>query len=234
MRIPFLSVSRKSDGLAAKQSPVTRRGLAGLAAAGLGASALPHLAGATEAPDPLELRVMLRGLVVSRPNDPVFRAVIDRQIQEIARILPVAPPLFAIYAAQGQSYTSFADAQTVSEITRAVLGAMISAQPVEFGYTDLNGDETQRRVLPLEVLFPRSGVQLLAHCELRGATRRFFLREMQGFRVTGGDFSGQRLQLIQAAARDLPETHFGPFEPEQVTGLPAAADYDPSATRPGA
>ena len=61
-------------------------------------------------------------------------------------------------------------------------GAIRANQPVAFGYTDLSGQETMRRVLPLALVHPAQGAKLLDWCEDRRDFRQFLLRAMQGLR----------------------------------------------------
>lgn len=80
----------------------------------------------------------------------------------------------------------------------ATLHAAIRAcQPVSFGYTDLSGNETARKVLPLALVHPPQGVKLLAWCEERGDFRQFFVRAMSHLTPRAGNFSEDRLALLE-------------------------------------
>lgn len=80
----------------------------------------------------------------------------------------------------------------------ATLHAAIRAcQPVALGYTDLSGNETARTVLPLALVHPPQGVKLLAWCEEREGFRQFFVRAMTTFTLQPGDFSANRMALLQ-------------------------------------
>ena len=80
----------------------------------------------------------------------------------------------------------------------ATLHAAIRAcQPVAFGYTDMDGNETSRTVLPLALVHPPQGVKLLAWCEEREGFRQFFVRAMEGLAARPGDFSDRRMTLLQ-------------------------------------
>jgi predicted DNA-binding transcriptional regulator YafY len=76
-------------------------------------------------------------------------------------------------------------------------GAIRASQPVAFDYTDLSGQETTRTVLPLALVHPPQGVKLLAWCAERKDFRQFFVRAMKGLTLRVGDFSGDRLALLQ-------------------------------------
>lgn len=75
--------------------------------------------------------------------------------------------------------------------------AIRACQPVAFGYTDLSGNETARTVLPLALVHPPQGVKLLAWCEEREGFRQFFVRAMTALTPQPGDFSADRMALLQ-------------------------------------
>ncbi len=80
----------------------------------------------------------------------------------------------------------------------AIMHAAIRAsQPVAFGYTDLDGNKTTRTVLPLALVHPPQGVKLLAWCAERQDFRQFFVRSMKGPTPQLGDFSGDRMALLE-------------------------------------
>ena len=51
--------------------------------------------------------------------------------------------------------------------------------------------------LPLALVHPPQGVKLLAWCEERKDFRQFFVRAMQGLTLGVGDFSQERMALLQ-------------------------------------
>ena len=80
----------------------------------------------------------------------------------------------------------------------AVLHAAIRAsQPVAFGYTDLDGNQTMRTVLPLALVHPPQGVKLLAWCAEREDFRQFFVRAMENPTLRPGDFGSDRMALLE-------------------------------------
>ena len=80
----------------------------------------------------------------------------------------------------------------------AILHAAIRAnQPVAFGYTDLDGNQTTRTVLPLALVHPPQGVKLLAWCAERQDFRQFFVRSMEAPTAQAGDFSENRMALLE-------------------------------------
>ena len=79
----------------------------------------------------------------------------------------------------------------------ALHGSIRACQPVTFGYADLSGQQTTRSVLPLVLVHPPQGVKLLAWCEERKDFRQFFVRAMRGLTHRAGDFSRERMALLQ-------------------------------------
>jgi predicted DNA-binding transcriptional regulator YafY len=80
----------------------------------------------------------------------------------------------------------------------AILHAAIRAnQPVAFGYTDPDGNQTTRTVLPLALVHTPQGVELLAWCTERQDFRQFFVRAIQGPAPQHGDFSHDRMTLLE-------------------------------------
>lgn len=186
---------------------LTRRALgtrfAGAAAAiGFGQGAA---ANGTATPVPVvdpDLRdAALRGLALAGyRGDPVTAAAANAALARLAETDPEAGLLGRIYqmldvrpAAYWPEHVPAAAAAAL-----AILHAAIRAsQPVAFGYTDLDGNETTRTVLPLALVHPPQGVKLLAWCAERQDFRQFFVRSMQGLTPRPGDFGGDRMALLE-------------------------------------
>ena len=186
---------------------LTRRALgtrlAGFAAMiGLGNSAA---AGAMSAPVPVmdpDLRdAALRGLALAGyRGDPVTAAAAHAAIDRLAASDPEGALLARIYQVLDVRPAQYwpEDVPEAAAADLAVLhGAILACQPVAFGYTDLSGNETTRSVLPLALVHPPQGVKLLAWCEVRAGFRQFFVREITGLTLRAGDFSDERLALLQ-------------------------------------
>lgn len=185
--------------------PLTRRALgarlAGAAAAiGLGGGVA---AAGTAAPDP-ELRdAMLRGLALAdHRGDPVAAAAAEAALARLAETDPEAGLLGRIYRMLDTRPAAYwrqdVPATEAAAADLAVLHAAIRAcQPVTFGYTDLSGNATVRRVLPLVLVHPPQGVKLLAWCEEREDFRQFFVRAIRDLTPRRGDFSARRMALLE-------------------------------------
>jgi predicted DNA-binding transcriptional regulator YafY len=186
---------------------LTRRALgtrlAGFAAAiGFGQSAATSVAAQpASALDP-ELRdAALRGLALaSHRGDPVAAKAAEATLARLAETDPEAALLGRIYQlldVRPAAYWHGDLPKAAAADLSALHGAIRASQPVAFGYTDLSGQETTRTVLPLALVHPPQGVKLLAWCEERRDFRQFFVRAMLGLALKEGDFSWNRLALLQ-------------------------------------
>lgn len=177
--------------------------LAGLAAAiGLGQSAATSVASQPASTLDPELRdAALRGLALaSRRGDPVAAAAAEVTLDRLRETDPEAALLGRIYQLLDARPAAYwhEDLPEASAADLATLHGTISAsQPVAFGYTDLSGQETTRMVLPLALVHPPQGVKLLAWCAERRDFRQFFVRAMRELTLGEGDFSGNRMALLQ-------------------------------------
>lgn len=190
-RVPPLTLTRRALG--------TR--LAGAAVAmgfGNGAAASPM---ANPVPDPDLRDAALRGLALAgHRGDPVTAAAARAAMERLSETDPEGAVLARLY-----QLLDVRPAQYVPENLRpaavadlATLHAAIRAcQPVTFGYTDLSGNQTARTVLPLALVHPPQGLKLLAWCAEREAFRQFFVRAMRELTPQPGDFSEDRLALLQ-------------------------------------
>lgn len=196
----------KSPPEAASDTLLTRRALgarlAGVAAAaGLGAAPAALSAAPQPALDPALRDAALRGLALAgHRGDPVTAAAAKAALAQLAQTDPEAAILGQLYQLLDVRPCALyrLDLPDAAETDLAALHVAIAAcHPVAFGYTDLSGNQSTRRVLPLALVHPPQGVKLLAWCEMRAGFRQFFVREMTGLEVRPGDFSAERLALLQ-------------------------------------
>lgn len=188
----------------AKPAALTRRALGGrfvgvAAAIGMGRGAQAAIA--APALD-LDLRdATLRGLALAgHRGDAVSAAAANAALDRMAHTDPEGALLGRIYqlldvrpAAYWRSDAPEAPAETL----RILHLAIRASQPVAFGYTDLSAEQSTRKVLPLALVHPPQGVKLLAWCEKRAGFRQFFVRAIEGLVPQSGDFSADRLALLQ-------------------------------------
>lgn len=186
---------------------LTRRALgtriAGAAAAigfGNGAAA-STMANPAPVLDPDLRDAALRGLALAgHRGDPVTAAAADAAIERLSQTDPEGAILARLYQLLDVRPAQYwpEDMPEAAAADLAMLHAAIrTRQPVAFGYTDLSGNETARTVLPLALVHPPQGVKLLAWCEEREDFRQFFVRAMRWLTPQAGDFSSDRLALLQ-------------------------------------
>lgn len=186
---------------------LTRRALgtrlAGFAAAiGFGQSVATSVAAQPASALDLELRdAALRGLALaSHRGDPVAATAAEATLAQLAETDPEAALLGRIYQlldVRPAAYWHGDLPEAAAADLSALHGAIRASQPVAFGYTDLSGQETTRTVLPLALVHPPQGVKVLAWCEERRDFRQFFVRAMRELALREGDFSGERMALLQ-------------------------------------
>lgn len=197
-RAPSLTLTRRA--LATR--------LAGAAAlAGFGnALAARTVAGAAPLPgagllDPDLRDAALRGLALAgHRGDPVAAASAEAALARLSQSDPEAALLGRIYQLCDVRPAVFwperLPAPAAADLA-CLHDAILARQPVAFGYTDLSGRASTRSVLPLVLVHPAQGVKLLAWCEQRRDFRQFFVRAMQGLSPRPGDFSRDRLALLE-------------------------------------
>lgn len=147
--------------------------------------------------DPMALHHLLRGLVfLDRFGDPVVEDDAAALLEHIERRLPGASMLVELYRAY--HHDGFAPFQRAEERGNLAIlhRAVAEARPVACHYTDLNGQATDRTVLPLALVHPPHGIQLLAWCELRGDYRKFFVDMMQDTVLQEPCFADRRFDLL--------------------------------------
>ena len=151
--------------------------------------------------DPEFREAALRGLALAgHRGDPAAAAAARATLARLAETDPEAALLGRLYQMLDVRPAAYwpADMPAAAEADLAMLHAAIRAcQPVAFCYTDLSGQATTRRVLPLVLVNPPQGVKLLAWCEERAGFRQFFVRAMRGLARQPGDFTAGRLALLQ-------------------------------------
>ena len=186
---------------------LTRRALgtrlAGVASAiGFGQSAATSVAALPASPrDPNRGAAALGGFAVAGPRgSPSPATTAEATLARLAETDPEAALLGSIYQlldVRPAAYWHDDLPEAATEDLATLHGAIRASQPVAFGYTDLSGQESTRTVLPLALVHPPQGVKLLAWCEERKDFRQFFVRAIKGLTLGVGDFSGDRLALLQ-------------------------------------
>lgn len=189
--------------LASLSPMVTRRALATRLAAGVAAVGLGATRATADAarPDPVLRDAMLRGLsLADRRGDPAGAAAARSALDRLAASDPEGALLCRIYRRLDDrpSASWCLDSPDAAEADLATLHASIDdCAPVRFGYTDLSERQSVRTVLPLALVHPPQGVKLLAWCQEASGYRQFFVRAMRDLTRQPGDFTQERLTLLQ-------------------------------------
>ena len=186
---------------------LTRRGLASRiagAAAAVGLGAGPGVR-AAPALDPDLRDAALRGLALAGyRGDPVTAAAARAAMARLAASDPEGALLARLYQMldvrpAGYFHAGMADGLpgAGAEDLAVLHEAITACHPVAFAYTDMEGEPSERMVLPLALVHPPQGVKLLAWCLARAGFRQFFVRAMRDLAPQPGDFRTERLALLE-------------------------------------
>lgn len=184
-------------GLSRRQFAGAALGMVSLPGAAAGADwDLSTLSGLSRA----QLALIVRNLAMLELGaDPILMQDCQTMIADIATVFPEAPQLVQLHRLYPPVRRYYASQGDMSDQLAALHEACLYSRPVWFHYTDQQGQQTSRQVLPIEIVHPATGIQLLAWCQKRQAQRKFFVSEVRDLRVLPGDFSDRRAQLIQGA-----------------------------------
>lgn len=143
----------------------------------------------------------LRGLALADGRqDPVRAKAAAEVLEKLDRDDPEAGLLVRIYQRFDVPPASYwlGDAYSPDPTHLERLhSAVRESRRVQITYTDLQGAETTRAVLPLALVHPVQGVKLLAWCEARQDFRQFFVRSMADVSAQSGEFVIRRLELLR-------------------------------------
>lgn len=187
---------------------VSRRALTLAAGSGLVAGALPTVATAAPAPLPLAglgrpaLDTLLRGVAaLDQLGEAGVAGQAARMLDDIAAVLPEARPLAELYRRfpTGQSERGVWR-RPVTVDMGLVEAALHEARPLLIRYRDLAGEETQREILPLALVYPDHAIFVLAWCQLRASYRQFLAHALLEVAPAAGSFKDRRLALIEGLA----------------------------------
>ena len=159
-----------------------------------------QVAGRLAGLDAMALHSLLRGLaLLELLGDPVIDEDAAALLEQIERRLPGAALLLALYRAYcGDGCHAYWRNEEAGDL-KTLHRAMAEARAVTFDYVDLKGDATRRRVLPLALVHPPHGIQLLSWCELRGDFRKFFVGAMTGVTLHEPGFENRRQTLLRGS-----------------------------------
>lgn len=142
----------------------------------------------------IESLVLGLGEVVQR-GDPELVAAAETALSKIVATLPERQQRQAIHAVVKVHRYSRPE---VPPLDLALLRrACWEETALDIGYTDANGAESARRVLPLATAYLDSGITLLAFCTLRDDFRQFKVERIGHATETGDSFRPRRVALLR-------------------------------------
>jgi predicted DNA-binding transcriptional regulator YafY len=150
----------------------------------------------------LEIEALVLGLAEVRlAGDPALVRAADDALAKITATLPERVQRQAIHAVQ-MSYR-FEKRTAPSLFLPQLRSACWAEQAVLLRYADQHGQQTERVVWPLSIVFLDRTLLLLAFCQLRMDFRRFQLHRILAAGVTGESFRPRRVPLLRDFVRQL-------------------------------
>ncbi len=135
----------------------------------------------------LEVEALVLGLAEVRlAGDPALAKAADAALAKIIATLPERVQRQAIHAVQ-LTYR-FEKRPAAPPSLALIREACWDERALDITYTDRDGNQTQRRIWPLSVVFLDRTLMLLAWCRLRQGFRRFHLASMSGVTLTPESF----------------------------------------------
>ncbi len=74
-------------------------------------------------------------------------------------------------------------------------------QEIELNYTDGKGAQTQRKILPLSIIYMDGKLVVIAFCQLRQGFRAFRMDRIASFQPTGKSFKPRRVAMLRDAIK---------------------------------
>jgi predicted DNA-binding transcriptional regulator YafY len=150
----------------------------------------------------LEVEALVLGLAEVRlAGDPALAKAADAALAKIIATLPDRVQRQAIHSAH-QVYR-FETRPPAPAHLALVRQAIWDERALDFDYTDLGGEVTRRRILPLSVIFLDHTLLCLAWCQLRQGFRRFHLVQMKGVTDTDESFRPRRVPLLRQMLEEM-------------------------------
>lgn len=150
----------------------------------------------------LEVEALVLGLAeVRQAGDPALARAAEAALAKITATLPERVQRQAIHAVQQTyRYERRPDAPANLALIRQ---ACWDEMALDVAYCDKAGILTQRRVLPLSVVFLDRSLMLLCWCCLRQDFRRFHLHQMTNVSQTTDSFRPRRVALLREFTQNL-------------------------------
>lgn len=147
-----------------------------------------------------EIEALVLGLrEVQQIGDPVLAAAATNVLSKVSAGLPKslqAELQHSILHAKHfeQKPDIFIDIAQLRKLTRQEM-------ELEIDYTDAKGNNTQRTMLPLSILYMKNTLMVLSYCNLRADYRAFRVDRIQAIASTGRSFKPRRVPMLRDAIR---------------------------------
>jgi predicted DNA-binding transcriptional regulator YafY len=144
----------------------------------------------------LEVEALVLGLAeVRQAGDPALAEAADAALAKITATLPERVQRQAIHAVQ-QTYRF--DKRPPAPANLALIRqACWDEMALDIAYADKEGAATERRILPLSVVFMDRSLMLLSWCCLRQDFRWFHLQRISKLQATTESFRPRRVPLLR-------------------------------------
>jgi predicted DNA-binding transcriptional regulator YafY len=150
----------------------------------------------------LEVEALMLGLAEVRlSGDPELVRAAEMAGAKITATLPERVQRQAIHAVQ-QTYRFEKRAPAPAHLA-LIRQAAWDERALDIGYLDTADARTQRRILPLSVIFLDRTLMCLAFCTLRQDFRRFHLHRMDDVRLTDESFRPRRVPMLRTFLAQL-------------------------------
>lgn len=152
--------------------------------------------------DRLEVEALVLGLAeVRQAGDPELARAADGALAKITATLPERVQRQAIHAALSV-YRSERRPPPPPHMA-LIREAIWEERAVDIRYRDKAGESTERRILPLSIVFLDRALMLLAFCTLRQDFRRFHLSGIETASLSVESFRPRRVPMLRAFIRQL-------------------------------
>lgn len=150
----------------------------------------------------LEVEALVLGLAEVRlAGDPALARAADAALGKIIATLPDWVQRQAIHTAH-QVYR-FETRPPAPAHLALVRQAIWDERALDITYSDRGGEITERRILPLSVIFLDRTLLCLAWCQLRHGFRLFHLTQMQDVSDTDQSFRPRRVPLLRQMLEEM-------------------------------
>lgn len=156
----------------------------------------------------LEVEALSIGLAQVRlVADPALAKAADTALSKIIATLPDRVQAQALHTAH-QVFRYDQHPRPPDHMV-ALRDAIWDERALNFSYRDLHGQDTQRKIWPLSVVFLDRSVMCLAFCHLRQGFRRFHLHAMSDVTLLQEHFRPRRVPLLRQMLAEVRAAHKG-------------------------